>query len=130
MKARGTETAVVATLNATKCASPVQVLTANTAPKCCRRKVTAAESAPNASSPSRTTKMPANESSQFSVDHATQINPAKGRKRMKDRPGLGFASEEEKLTRTAAPTKARIADRVSATRRKLSAASARQGRGS
>ncbi len=87
MKASGTDTAVVATLKATRCASPVHVPTANTGPDRSRKKVTAAESAPNVSSPSRTANMLASESNQFSAGHATQINPASGRKRMKTRPG-------------------------------------------
>src|SRR5580658_5820196 len=87
MKASGSEIAVVATLKAARCANPAQVLTANTGPERSREKVTAAESALNTSSPSRTAKMQASESNQFSAQQTMQINPASGRKRTKARPG-------------------------------------------
>src|SRR5580700_7770531 len=85
-KAIGNETAVVATLKAVRCASPVQILTANTGPERSREKVTAAEIALNTSSPSRTANMQASESNQFNIGHTMQINPARGRKRTKARP--------------------------------------------
>ncbi len=119
IKASGTDTAVVATLKATRCASPVHVLTANTGPVRSRKKVTAAASAPSVSSPSRTANMLASDSNQFSAGHAMQINPASGRKRTKARPGSGCAFDETKLTRIDAPTMARIAARVTAVRKKL-----------
>src|ERR1035438_1408562 len=87
MKASGSETAVVAALKAVTCASPVHVLTATTAPKRSRKKVTAAETALKASSPSRTAKTQASDSNQFNAGQTTQINPANGRKRTKARPG-------------------------------------------
>src|SRR5580700_3251117 len=86
MKASGSEKAVAATLRAARCANPVQVLTANTGPERSREKVTAAESALNTSSPSRTANMQASESNQFNIGHTMQINPARGRKRTKARP--------------------------------------------
>ena len=69
-------------------------------------------------------------SNQFNAGQTMQINPASGRKRMKARPGRAFASGEAKLARIAAPAKARIAARVSATRKKLRPISERNGRGS
>jgi hypothetical protein len=63
------------------------MLTAQTGPERSREKVTAVESALNASSPSRIAKMQASQSSQFSAQQVVQINPASGRKRMKARPG-------------------------------------------
>src|ERR1700730_2486133 len=119
MKTSGSESAVVAALKATMCASQVHVPTANPGPGRSREKVTAAESALKAS-PSRTAKMQASESNQFSAGHMMQINPANGRKRTKARPGLGLASGETKPTRLAAPTKASSAASVNATRKKLS----------
>src|SRR5271156_952885 len=130
MKASGTDTSVVATLKATRCANPVHVLTANTGPGRSRKKATAAESAPSVSSPSRTANTQASESSQFKAGHAMQINPANGRKKMKTRPGRGCESGEAKPARIAAPAKARIADRATATRRKFGPVSERKGRAS
>src|ERR1022692_2219993 len=129
MNASGIEIAVVAKLKATRWASPVQVLTAATGPARSREKVTAAERVLKVSSPSRTANREASESNQFNRGHTMQINPPSGRNRMKARPGLGFASEEMKLTRIPAPTRARIAARVRAARRKLRPISEGRGRG-
>src|SRR4029077_1393999 len=126
MRARGSHTAVPATLMATRCASPAQVLTAKTGPMRSRKNVTAAETALNASPPSRITNTEASESNQFSAGHTMQIAAAKGKKRMKAKPGCGFASGEAKLARIAAPTKARIAVRDAATRMKLRASNERK----
>ena len=82
------------------------------------------------SSPSRTTNTQPSDSHQFKTSHAMQVNPANGRKQMKTRPGWGCESGEAKPARIAAPTKARIADRATAVRRKFSPVSARKGRAS
>src|SRR5208283_3010056 len=120
MKARGTEAAVVAMLKATQCASPVHVLTAITAPVRSRKKLTARENAPSASSPSRTTKTAASDNHQFRAQPAIQIHPVSRTNRAKARPGLGWTFVETKLERMAAPpTESNIAS-TSATRRKFS----------
>src|ERR1700677_5024635 len=124
----GSDTAVHATLNATKCARPVQMLTANVEPARSREKTTDVESAANASSPLRTENIVASDSSQLSADHATQIKAARGKKRAKAKPGRGVAAGDAKLTRIAAPTSANDAASTRARRRKFRARSARNGR--
>jgi hypothetical protein len=58
-----------------------------------------------------------------------QISAASGKKRVKTNAGRGCASDEAKLTRIAAPTNARSAANVSATRKKFSQMRERNGRG-
>src|SRR5258708_39338636 len=106
-------------LRAVRCASPVHVLTANTGPIRSRNKVTAAEVAPSGSSPSRTGNMLASDKNQFSADHSDTIRTARGKKRMKAKPGRGGASGDTNPARTASPTSARAAAHVTATRRKF-----------
>ncbi len=87
MKPSGMETTVVAPTKATRCASPVHVLTANTGPVRSRQKATAAEIAPTASSPSRTANIPASDNNQFSELHARQMSPASGTKEKESQTG-------------------------------------------
>src|SRR5271168_1692736 len=126
MKASGTDTAVVATLKATRCASPVHVPTAKTGPDRSRKKATAAEIAPSVSSPSRMAKTLASDNNQFRAGHAMQINPASTRNNVKTRPGRGCALDDRKPARIEAPTMARIAARLRARRKKLRPTSERQ----
>src|ERR1700722_4079982 len=140
----GSETTVVATTNIVRCARPVQVLTAKTAPLRSGQKVTAAKTAPRASlraSPSPTANTPANDRTQFKVDHATKISPASGKNRRKaiPPPGLAGGGElaevtpaeavsverlvETRCTRISAPARPRIAARATAARRKFSRSS-------
>src|ERR1700678_925341 len=129
MKASGNETVVVATLNAIRWARPVQVLTARTERVRSRARETAAERAPIASSPLRTANMPASDSHQFNAHPAAQMNPASGKNKMKARTGRGSALDETKPERIAAPARARIAARNTATRNKFRLIKARMGRG-
>jgi len=112
-------------LKATRCARPVQMLTAHTEAVRSRETVTAAESAASASSPSRAANIPAMESHQFNAQPAMQINPATGKKRTTLRPDRGLAFEEIELTRIAAPAKPRIIARNTAARKKLRSIKAR-----
>src|ERR1700728_423639 len=128
MRLSGSETAVDATLNATKCARPVQTLTAKVGPARSREKTMAVESAAIASSPSRTENIAASDNNQLSVAHAMQIKPASGKSRVKAKPGRGVAAGDAKLTRIAAPTSASSAASTKATRRKLRAITVRNGR--
>src|SRR5215831_17705926 len=115
----GMDTAVVAATKATRWASPVQVLTAATAPGRSRHRDTAAEIAPTAPSPSFTAKTAASESSQFSPNEAEPTNAANGTNREKTTPGLGCVSEEANPARIEAPKKAIIVANARDTRRKL-----------
>src|ERR1700733_5265571 len=129
MRARGTDAAVAARLKATQCASPAHVLTAITPAVRSRKKLTARENAPSASSPSRTTKTAASDNHQFRAQPAIQIPAVSKTNRTKARPGLGWESVESKLERMAAPpTESNIAS-ISARRRTFSWIKARIGRG-
>jgi len=123
MKAIGRDTAVPMMLKAVRWAMPVHAPTAETAPIRSRHSVTALNSEPGASSPSRIANMEASDNNQFSAGHAMQIRAAHGRKRMKAKPGRGSLSGEAKPASIAAPTSARIAASAIAARKKLRAKS-------
>src|ERR1700685_995623 len=106
MNASKNEAAVVATLKATRCARPVQVLTASTEPMCSRKNLTARDSAPSVSSSSRTAKMQANESHQFNDQATVQMIAADSKNRMTVKPGFGFILVETKLARIPEPLRA------------------------
>src|SRR4029077_6897506 len=110
---RGTETTVVATTIATRCASPVQLLTATTAPVRSRQSPTAALMASIASSPSRTAKTEANESNQLRQNETRPIAVAIGRKIRNTKPGWGSAFDEAKPAMIDAPQNAVIVARTS-----------------
>src|SRR3984885_12150200 len=138
------ETTVVAMTKTVRCASPVQMVTADTAPLRSRQKLTAAETAPKASlrpSPSRTANTPASDRTQFRVDHARKISPASGKNSRKAIPAPASAGAAElveatpaeaarlekpvetRCTRINAPIKPRIAARVTDARRKFNRSS-------
>src|ERR1035438_1819988 len=123
-KPSGTEATVVAPTKATRCARPVQMLTAKTAPVRSRQKATETAIAATASSPSRTANMPANDNSQFRHHHTQQINAATGRNRKKASPGCGLASGEANPARIAAPINPKTPASATAARRKLSLSTA------
>src|SRR6202034_4300522 len=106
-------------LKATQCARPVHRLTAKTDPLRSRTKRTAPESAPRASSSSRTAKTAASDSHQFRAQPAIQTHPDSGIKRATAKPGLGWASDETKPERRAVPPTASNIANMSATRRKF-----------
>ena len=66
---RGIEATVVAPTNATKCARPIQVVTAKTGPVRSRQRAVADAIAPTASLPSRTANMAAKDNNQFNAHH-------------------------------------------------------------
>src|ERR1700722_15384021 len=132
-KLSGSETTVVATTKTVRCANPIQMVTANTAPVRSRQKLTAAETAPSASlraSSSRTASTPASDRTQFNDDHAAKISPASGKNKRKAIPAPGPLGAAELFevtpadatvpenpveticTRITAPTEPRIAARV------------------
>src|SRR5580700_7404462 len=126
-KPSGMEATTDAATKATRCASPVHAVTANTGPVRSRQKVAAAEIAPNASTSSRTANTPASDNSQFSDHHARQTNPARGKNRKNANQGEGLASGEANPARMAAPASPKIAAAATATRRKLSLSNAGNG---
>src|SRR5579863_8675127 len=95
---RGMETTVVATTKSVTCASPVQELTAKTAPPRSRQKATAAESAPKASSGAspalHTANTPASDRTQLSPDHARKMRPASGNRSRNASPEAGSGGGE------------------------------------
>src|SRR5579863_2315340 len=149
-KASGMETTVVATTKAVRWPSPVQVLTANTAPLRSRQNATAAESALKASlgtSPlSRTAKTAAMDKTQFNPLHAAKVRAARGKNKRTASPDQGSGGgvpegftpaaawvfepslTEIKCTRIAAPNRPRIAASATAARRKFNRSSGRIGR--
>src|ERR1017187_7305664 len=110
-KPSGTEATVVAPTKATRCARPVQMLTAKTAPVRSRQKATE-------------TAIAATENSQFRHHHTQQITAATGRNRKKASPGCGLASGEANPARIAAPINPKTPASATAARRKLSLSTA------
>src|SRR2546427_13297683 len=116
-------------MNAAKCASEFQVLTASTGPVRCRHNVAAAERAPSVSSASRMTKTAASERNQFKIHQATHTSAASGRKRKKAKPGCGLEAGKARRARIEGAFQAKNCSHAGAGRRKIDFNQGKKGMG-